>query len=395
MMKYSALLLLVLLIGSIIGLPLIVYYVPNEAKNTTQERFLGVSFGQDTAAEAKILIDKVKDYTNFFLIASWPLCLNETAMNEVCDYASNAGLHFMVFFDFISNQTYLWHQTWLDTAKQKWGDMFLGIYLFDEPGGRQIDSGGWDQGRVPAYFNNVKSQSDAAKVFVSLGQFQSFTALKSREIPVFTSDYALYWYDYKAGYDTVFVELGSNVSRINQIALCRGAANSFEKDWGAIITWTYNQAPYLANGEQILQDMHTAYDAGAKYVIVFNYYPADSDNPYGTLTDEHFNAIEQFWSSLKEDQQKKETTSGKVALILPKDYGGGLRRSDDNVWAPSTLPWRSNFPIDTQSSLIWKNMNTLSEKYGLTLNIIFDDDKILELARDYSKVYFWSDSLPQ
>ena len=101
--------------------------------------FFGVSFGGKTAVEAELLIDKVKLYTNFFLINSYDLSINETELDEVCDYAAEANLHFMVYFGWISHVTYPWHQTWLDAAKQRWADKFLGVYLYDEPGGKQLD----------------------------------------------------------------------------------------------------------------------------------------------------------------------------------------------------------------------------------------------------------------
>ena len=94
--------------------------------------FFGVSFGGKTSGEAKLLIDKVKGYTNFFLVNSWDLCINETALNEVCDYAAEADLSFIVFFDFISldpNLGYTWHREWVSSAKERWKDEFLGIYI--------------------------------------------------------------------------------------------------------------------------------------------------------------------------------------------------------------------------------------------------------------------------
>jgi hypothetical protein len=63
------------------------------------------------------------------------------------------------------------------------------------------------------------------------------------------------------------------------------------KQWGAIITWTYNSPPYLESGKEMLRDMMMAYRAGAKYIIVFNY---PKINPYGILTEEHFNAVKTF-----------------------------------------------------------------------------------------------------
>ncbi len=424
-MKIRGLLLIALLVISAVGLTAI--YVVYEAgtSNTKQEFYFGISYGKNTTidltisggniqnymktiTDAKILIDKVKDYTTFFLINSWDLNINETSLNEVCDYAANANLHFMVFFDFISNQTYLWHQTWLDTAKQRWGDKFLGVYLYDEPGGKQIETGQWDGGTIVRdSFANVSSPREAAQTFLKLGQTQSMNALRSRGIPVFTSDFALYWYDYQAGYNSVFVELGWNVSRAQQIALCRGAANAFGKDWGAIITWTYQQPPYIANGSTILQDMQTAYDAGAKYVIVFDFPTYPEDNPYGILTEEHFFAMQQFWNYAQSAKDKPKVKPEAV-LMLPENYGGGLRRPDDNVWAPLVAPpptnasdpetyfnvtWRTTWPPDTQTPIIWENLNKLSDKYGLKLDVVFDGEK-LNIIEQYPKVYFWNETIP-
>lgn len=72
--------------------------------------FFGVSFGLETVEDAKLLVDKVKDYTNLFVIASWALSINETALNEVCDHVVQADLKFMVYFDLVSRVTYPWHQ---------------------------------------------------------------------------------------------------------------------------------------------------------------------------------------------------------------------------------------------------------------------------------------------
>ncbi len=394
-MKVVGLPLIALLTISFVGLPstYLSYAAWGPNKGLKQDFYFGVSYGGNTTEGAKLLIDKVKGYTNFLLVNNWDLDKNETALTEICDYATSSNLHFMVFFDFISNETYLWHQTWLENAKQRWGDKFLGIYLYDEPGGKQIDTGAWDGGDyVPALFADINSSSQATDVFANLGQTQSMEAIKSREIEVFTSDYALYWYDYKAGYDSVFVELGSNNSRTQQIALCRGAADSFNKDWGAIITWTHERPPYIASGPQILQDMKTAYDAGAKYVIVFDF-PTDLEGKtYGILKEEHFQAMNQFWNYAQFISTRAEKIQARAALVLPRDYGGGLRRVHDNVWAPGNLTWRQRFPVDTQSTQIWQNLNMLSDEYNLKLNVVFEDYSG-NLASKYTDVYLWNETI--
>lgn len=391
-MKLLRVLLIAVLLISAVALPFLIWTPEGEP-----EVYFGVSYGQRTVAEARQLIDKVRGYTNLFLINNWDIATNETVLNEIADYAASADLHFMVFFSFISNQTYAWHQTWLDSAKQRWGDKFLGVYLYDEPGGNQIELGQWNRGgTVKKLYENTSSPAEAAEKFVSLGTsplYNSMNDLKRRGIPAFTSDFALYWYDYMAGYSTVFAELGWNHSTRQQIALCRGAADSFGKDWGAIITWTYTQPPYIASGPQIRQDMQTAYNAGAKYISVFNYANETTGNIYSILKEEHFAAMQQFWNHIKE--HPREGYPGvEAVLVLPENYGGGLRRADDNVWGPTTLPWRAAWPEDTQTPHIWENLNRLSESYGLSLNVIFDGKETTNLVECYNKVYFWNQTFP-
>jgi hypothetical protein len=121
---------------------------------------------------------------------------------------------------------------------------------------------------------------------------QGLISLKEAGIKTFTSDYVLYWFDYLGGYDVMLAQFGWNSSYIQDIALVRGAARMQNKSWGAIITWKYDQPPYLDdNEEEIYNQMHTAYEAGAEYVIIFNY-PQIEGNPWGTLTDKHFEALE-------------------------------------------------------------------------------------------------------
>ena len=385
-MKLTWLILTVILLISLFCS--IIIYVHYSSKNEVSEEefFFGVSFGGNETSQAKLLIDRVKGYTNLFLINSWEASINETALNEICEYAVDAKLKFMVFFDYLSHIAYPWHLTWLDTAKERWDEEFLGVYLYDEPGGRQIDSGDWEGGDND-YIERVSDYSEAAEFFVtSISSTWSLQDLKNRNVTAFTSDYALYWFDYLAGYDDVFVELGWNHSRPQQIGLGRGAANVQEKEWGAIITWTYQNPPYLGNGTEFLEDMKTAYRAGAKYVIVFNYPTYPPDNLYGILADEHFEAMESFWKTIHSPQQGSlEKVEAEAAFVLPKDYGWGMRRVDDNIWFPE---WGS----DERSPLIWENMNKLIERYGLNLDIIYDDPRF-GFEDKYVYIHFWDDQI--
>jgi len=379
----------------IIAIIVPIVYFGNQTENEAADDvfFFGVTYGSKTVNEAKLLIDKVNGYTNLFVVASWDISTNETALTEICQYAVDANMSVIVYYDYVffDVNPWRWLRTWFTTAKEKWGDQFLGIYLYDEPGGHQIDSGQWHNGTsAKKAMENSSDYHDAANRYVtSIRSSLSMQNARSTALPLFTSDYALYWFDYLAGYDTVFVELGWNTSRTQQIALCRGAANVQGKEWGAIITWTYHVPPYLATGPEIYSDMVTAYQAGAKYVVVFNYPTYPETNPYGILTEEHFSAMRQFWDYV---HNYPRGTSGKiggeVAFVLPKDYGWGTRRTqeriEDNIWG--------FWPEDENIQVIGANMNKLMSKYGLALDIIYDDPQF-NYAEKYSQIYFWNSTI--
>lgn len=205
--------------------------------------------------------------------------------------------------------------------------------------------------------------------------------LRRLGLPAFTSDYALYWFDYLAGYTCVLAELGgtNETSKIEQIDLCRGAADTQGKQWGAIITWAQDTPPYLENGTMMLQDMLNAYHAGAKYIVIFNY---PETNSYGNLTPDQFRAMQEFWSQTKSNLKNTfGTASAQVAFVLPADYGWGLRTPTDKIWGI----WNA----DAISPIIWTNMNQLLSTYGLRLDIIYNDTAF-NFAGKYSKIYPWN-----
>ena len=77
----------------------------NDSKETA-DCYVGVSFCGNTTAEAKLLIDRVKDYTNLFVLQSGPISENETATNEICHYAVDAGLDIVVYFGDLDPETF-------------------------------------------------------------------------------------------------------------------------------------------------------------------------------------------------------------------------------------------------------------------------------------------------
>lgn len=399
--------------------------------------YVGVAFGGSTAAEAKLLIDRVKTYTNLFILdsGSAPLSRNETAINEICDYAVAQGLNVIINLGAYNTSSWFWQPimsygtfsntsetiTWksppLDTIKkqwsERWGAKFLGVYYNDEPGGVQLDYD-WSpwlannlelirnstypgfqdlysvylkmqaanaNGTKPLDYNN-----ETAYFLWALRFDPGLSALKATKIRTFTSDYALYWFDYLGGYDVMFAQLGWNSSYVEQIALIKGAARLQNKDWGAIITWKYDASPYLDSGNGIYNQMLAAYEAGAKYITIFDY-PVENGSLYGIMRDEHFMALEKFWNDLTTFPKVRtfpDLSGPEAVLILPHNYGWGMRRPDDLIWG-FWGPDEKSIPIGT-------NTANLLIKYGAQLDIVYDDPMFPAntIRGIYAHVYYWN-----
>ena len=101
-MKAGSWLLIFLLLVSGILLPLSLFYrPPNDITSQGDKVFFGVTFGGNSTDEAKRLIDRVKGYTNLLIVDNWDITMHEEPLNEICDYAVNAGLSIIVYFNFI------------------------------------------------------------------------------------------------------------------------------------------------------------------------------------------------------------------------------------------------------------------------------------------------------
>lgn len=318
--------------------------------------FLGVTAG-GTVAETETLIDKVKDYTNMITFTNLNVTENKTSLEMVSDYAYHSGLSFLVFMVYPAPPNNFTYDpiSWASEAKSKYGDKFLGYYLWDEPGGNQLDRGNFRQ------FDNTTmppDYRDAANTYVYYLYVQMRDFIKTDKL--FTSDYGLYWYDYEAGYDVVLCEFAANNSRAVNVALCRGAAEMHNRTWGVMITRTYDNAPYIESPQALYQDMVTAYAAGAKYVEVFNY---PQTNPYGVLTEDHFRAIKEFRDYVLANPQNKSSNAERLAYVLPDNYGWGFRNPQDTIWGV----WNA----DAESPVIWNKVNSLVQIYGNGFDIIY------------------------
>ena len=72
----------------------------SESSKETTPVHVGVAFQGNTTAEANLLIDRVKDYTNLFVLGSSPVSRKEETTTEVCDYAVASGLDIIVNFGY-------------------------------------------------------------------------------------------------------------------------------------------------------------------------------------------------------------------------------------------------------------------------------------------------------
>ena len=462
--------------------------------------YVGVTYCGNLTTEAEQLIDRVKNYTNLFVLDSGSLIQNLNATEQICDYAVNSGLSIIVYYGTNGDETVC--DSLLSTAQARWGSHFLGLYYNDEPGGKMLD------GQVYLYDNktgvtitkglggsqseltnspnnstqvtfspsglitidNIKNVDIPSEVTVAgtnstltvpytieftaityysngtitrissigqvvngpivyqpndsvqtengavvtgegnISQFESYQELwdsrplqtcaevanafvnteqntlgsigNQSAVKLFTSDYVLNWFDYQGGYDVVLAQLGWNQSTTEDIALVRGAADMQNKSWGAMITWQSLSTPYLQSGTQMYSEMRQAYESGAEYVVVFNYSP--NDNGTGLLQDEHFAALQKFWTNVVQNPQKTNNVTGQDALVLPSDYGGRMGSPTDNVW--------SLWQHDNRSEQVWTALQASLSKYGSKLDIVYDDPAYLTAGR-YQHVNYWNQTI--
>ena len=367
------------------------------SSNPKREFYVGVEYAygydnqtaQEQLSQVEALVDKVKDYTNLMVIGSLGLTFNQTTLSQACDYIYNANLSIIVLFTgldvYESLPPSLTYNTtvWIRDAQQKYGDKFLGIWRYDEPGGRTLD-----QGIHPIVHKDditmEYTYGDVANLyFERLHIFPNYYLGFSPK--VFTADFGLYWFDYQAGYTALFAEFVGNESRERHVALCRGAAYAFSRDWGAIITWKYTQVPYFESPDELSVDLALAYGSGAKYIIVFSY-PQLESTEYGILTKKHFDALKQFWGDVQSDPASFGSGERQAAYVLPAGYGFGFRNPDDTIWGV--------FPADDLSAKVYNDVQALTAIYGVNFDILYDTPPLTQqLLQCYRDVYYWNQTV--
>ncbi|MCL1977720.1 MAG: hypothetical protein FWG55_06455 [Candidatus Bathyarchaeota archaeon] len=494
---FAAIAVLLLLVGSVVVTSYVVL-----SQGAQKPFYVGVTYGGSSVQEAKALVDRVKGYTNLFVLQSGSMQGYTDAMEEIGDYVVASNLSYAVSSTVSESLRFNKQQlsSWLIEAKERWGERFIGIYYNDEPGGKMLDSGAitlkketsrinetmvrvtsittsgesitvkteyifqeetvtiqgnsgftissifsfttttyanngdifietsdtdsrgyyreyinyysngtitideclavennfYAPGNITKYAGSILSYEEllkqkpiqnygtVANAFVDtqkdLLKGINKTRLNEADILVFTADYGLYWWDYKGGYDVVLAELAWNHSDVQHIGLVRGAANLQGKSWGTILTWKYTHPPYLAGGVEMFEQMKTSYEAGAEYVIIFNY-SEDPVNP-NTLQKEHFEALEHFWNDVVQNPEIIHSgIKADAVLVLPQNYGWGMRNPQDNIWGI--------WPADSTSQQIWNQLENKIDQYGLKLDIVFEDPSHSATWK-YSKIYYWN-----
>jgi len=263
--------------------------------------------------------------------------------------------------------------------------------LIYEPNGEVFDENGQvitNQGNISQFvpyqqiwnLNPLLNYTDAANFYVNNLKTALSSIGNQSNVELYTSDYGLYWFDYEGGYDTVFSEFGWNNSRQMVISLCRGAATAQNKDWGVMITWTYDHPPFLENATRLYSDMKLAYDNGANYIVVFN----SDGKTSGILDKDQLNAIKQFWQYTLSNS-RENNSNDRVAYALPNGYGFGFRGINDSIWGI----WHN----DNFSNQQYTHINNALDRYGSKLDIIFIDPSFPSYPNLYSKIIYWNSTV--
>ena len=472
--------------------------LPSTSMASKKPFYVGVTYCGSSVDEAQQLIDKVKNYTNLFVLQSGPLMYDVSASEEICDYAVQSGLNVIISGSTNSLGNNL--NTILSIAEQ-WGNHFLGLYFNDEPAGHMLDSpyillndnntsvsitknsditisfgnqsgvglntistqyefgivsgiitkittistttfhdspptltnitvngipvmpdqtvyypngtityatdttliyepngtvfneNGQivtDQGNISQFepyqqvwnLNPLLDNADISNLYVKNLQITLSSIGNQSNVRLFTSDYALYWFDYQGGYDNVFAELFGTQTDAQTLALVRGAADMQDKSWGVMVEPASQSPLNLQNGDQIYGELKQAYEDGAEYGVVFNYAP-NSNSTAGLLQDEQFNAIHRLWTDVVQNPKVTNNVKGQDALVLPSDYGSSLRNPTDSIWGI----WQPD-----SSQQVWNTVQTSLAKYGSKLDIVYNDPNF-STADKYQHISYWNQTI--
>ena len=161
--------------------------------------FVGIDMAYGDLYQIKHWVDEVGSYTNVFVLGCTGVTQDSVKLEEACQYLFDRGLFFIVYQDHPLGLSLIsrGNSSWLESAKNRWGDHFLGFYYVDEVGGRQLDlAPNW------VTVHKANNYTDASDQFNRLtsGSVDWFrhSYTGGQNATIFTSDYALYQFDYQA-----------------------------------------------------------------------------------------------------------------------------------------------------------------------------------------------------
>ncbi len=70
-----------------------------------------------------------------------------------------------------------------------------------------------------------------------------------------------------------------------------------------------------------------------------------------------------------------------AALVLPADYGWGMRNPTDTIWGLCKA--------DSTSEQIWTQLQSKLQQYGSKLDIVYDDSAY-PVTGKYSHIFYWN-----
>ncbi len=355
------------------------------------EVFVGVDLGYGDDSLVYNVSEAVAGHANLIILGSLDVTMNTTKLVAVCDYLYRKGFYFIIYVGF-AKVGYLPplgpDQTFFQTAKSRWGGKFLGAYMFDEVGGKQLDGMNSPYQPVPKA-NDVHDA--AAHFFFGANPYLALyrdVYYSTPQLRLYTSDYCLYWFDYLCGYNVIFTEYVGNHSHQLASALVRGAATCQGKQWGAIMTFGSCENPNscFENATEMYASMMLAWQNGAKYIVVFDS-PGNFSIPqtqWGVLTQDHLDAIRRFGDYTQSHQQPQLRVE--TAYVLPSDYGFGFRSANDTIWGL----WLA----DALSPKVWQDVNSLLNTYNMSFDVVYEDrtDSILTNL-PYKTLFFWNGTI--
>ena len=75
--------------------------------------------------------------------------------------------------------------------------------------------------------------------------------------------------------------------------------------------------------------MLTSYEAGAKYIAIFDY--PYNQTTYGVLTNDQLLSLQRFWNDIT-TKKFTDLSTPEAVLVLPHNFGWGMRNPNDTIW---------------------------------------------------------------